>query len=80
VLLVIEIAVSSLTYDRETKTSLYARHGLREYWVIDANERRTWIHMDPMHGRWSSVVQRGANDVLTTPALPGFSIRLRDIV
>jgi hypothetical protein len=28
---------------------------------------------------WSSVVERGPQDVLTTLAVPGFSIRLADI-
>jgi Uma2 family endonuclease len=79
VLLVIEVAVSSLSYDRETKARLYAKHGIREYWVIDAHERRVWIHTGPSGEHWSSIVERGPDDILTTAALPGFSIRLRDI-
>ena len=79
VLLVIEIAVSSLTYDRRIKARLYARHGIREYWIIDANERRCWIHTAPSGDSWSSIVERGPNETLTTPMLPGFSIRLSDI-
>ena len=35
VLLVIEIADSSLRYDRDVKASLYARHGIVEYWLVD---------------------------------------------
>lgn len=79
VLLVVEISLSSLAYDRKTKARLYARHGIREYWVIDANERRTFIHTGPSADDWSSIVERGPDDVLTTPALPGFSFKLGDI-
>jgi Uma2 family endonuclease len=79
VLLIIEISVSSLTYDRKTKARLYARHGIREYWVIDANERRTWVHTGPTDDGWSSVVERSPDDVLTTPAVPGFALKLSDI-
>jgi Uma2 family endonuclease len=79
VLLVIEISASSLTYDRKTKARLYARHGLREYWVIDANERRAWIHTGPSGDGWTSIVERGPNEALTTAALPRFSIRLSEI-
>jgi Uma2 family endonuclease len=79
VLLIIEISVSSLTYDRKTKARLYARHGIREYWVIDANERRTFVHTRPSGDGWSSIVERGPDDVLTTPAVPGFSFKLGDI-
>jgi Uma2 family endonuclease len=78
--LLIEIAASSLAYDRGVKVRLYARHGIREFWVIDANERITWVHTSPSGDTWSSVVERGQQDVLTTPAVPGFSIRLADIV
>lgn len=40
VLLVIEVADTSLTYDLGTKVPLYARHGIPEVWVIDAARRR----------------------------------------
>ena len=77
--LLIEIAASSLAYDRGLKARIYARHGIREFWVIDANERMTWVHTAPSGDTWSSVVERGPQDVLTTPAVPGISIRLADI-
>ena len=35
-LLVIEVADSSLGYDLRVKAPLYARHGVRDYWVVDA--------------------------------------------
>lgn len=77
--LLIEIAASSLAYGRGVKARLYARHGFREFWLIDANERITWVHTAPSGEIWSSVVERGPQDALTTPAVPGFSIRLADI-
>jgi len=77
--LVVEVAVTSLAYDRGLKARLYARHGVRELWVIDANERTTWVHTGATGEQWSSVVKRGPQDTLTTAALPGFSIRLGEI-
>ncbi len=77
--LLIEVAVSSMSYDRETKARLYARHGIREYWVIDANERRTFVHTGPTADGWSSIVERGPDEALTTAALPGFALKLGDI-
>jgi Uma2 family endonuclease len=79
VLLLIEVAASSLTYDRRIKARLYARHGIREFWVVDANESITCIHTGPSGDGWASIVERGPNDVLTTAALPKFSIRLSQI-
>jgi len=79
VLLVVEIAVSSMDYDRKVKARLYARHGVREYWVIDALERITWVHTGPSGDGWGMIVERGPKDALTTSALPGFSIALAEI-
>jgi Uma2 family endonuclease len=77
--LVIEVAATTLTYDKGLKARLYARHRVKELWVIDANERVAWVHTGPRGDTWSSIVERGPNDALTTPALPGLSIRLAEI-
>jgi len=77
--LVIEVAVSSLSYDRGLKARIYAHHRVREFWVIDANERIAWIHTGPSGDGWTSVVELGPKEALTTPMLPGFSIRLGEI-
>ena len=79
VLPLIEVAASSLTYDRRIKARLYARHGIREFWVVDANECITWIHTGPSGDGWASIVERGPKEALTTTALPNFSIRLSEI-
>jgi Uma2 family endonuclease len=78
-LLLIEVADSSLQYDRRIKARFYACHGISEFWVIDANERITWIHSGPSGDGWSSILERAPSELLTTPALPNFSIRLADI-
>ncbi len=77
--LVIEVAATSLAYDRGLKARLYARHRVREFWVVDANERVAFVHTDPSGDVWSSVVEHGPQDALSTSALPGFSIRLGEI-
>jgi Uma2 family endonuclease len=78
-LLAIEVAASSLAYDRGPKARLYARHRVQEFWVVDANERITWIHTGPTDDGWSSIVERGPNETLTTPTLPNFKIKLGGI-
>ena len=47
VLLVVEVADSSLAYDLNTKAGLYAAHGVREYWVINTKNLETRVHRDP---------------------------------
>jgi Uma2 family endonuclease len=78
IVLAIEVAATSLAYDREYKAGLYARHKFQEYWVVDANARRTFQFASPRGKGWRRRDERGPDDVLTHPALPGFSIRLSD--
>jgi Uma2 family endonuclease len=51
VLLVIEVADTSLAYDLGVKVPLYARHGIPEVWVIDAMTRRTRLFRKPLGSR-----------------------------
>jgi Uma2 family endonuclease len=37
--LVVEVAESSLRFDREHKGSLYARSGIRDYWIVNLVDR-----------------------------------------
>jgi Uma2 family endonuclease len=53
VLLVVEIADSSLSYDLEVKAPLYAAFGVREYWVIDARSLVTTVHRQPGSGGYA---------------------------
>ena len=47
VLLVVEVAETSLAYDLGVKVPLYARHGIPEAWVIDAATRQTRVFREP---------------------------------
>jgi len=61
------------------KARLCARHRVKEFWVIDANEGITYVHTDPDGDGWSSIVKRGPQDASTTPTLAGLSVRLDEI-
>jgi Uma2 family endonuclease len=46
-LLVIEVADSSLAFDRTRNARVYARAGIPEYWIINVEERCIEVHRDP---------------------------------
>jgi Uma2 family endonuclease len=46
--LVVEVADSSLDYDRTDKASLYASAGIREYWVVNLPQRRLEVFRSPI--------------------------------
>ena len=66
VLLVVEIADTSLRADREIKAPLYARHGLPEYWLIDIAGRCVEVYQSPQEGHYQSV--RQVRDGVLAPA------------
>lgn len=78
VLLAIEVASSSLAYDRGRKARLYARHGVPEYWVVDVDERRAFVHAGPTGEGWERVEEHDPTVLLRplSPALSAFAVRL----
>ncbi len=45
--LVVEVALSSLDFDRERKASLYARAGRPEYWIVNLVDRVLEVRREP---------------------------------
>jgi Uma2 family endonuclease len=79
ILLAVEVSATSLAYDRGLKAQLYARHGFRELWVVDATRRATFVHQGPHGEGWRSIVERGPDELLIVAALPDFSMRLATV-
>jgi Uma2 family endonuclease len=52
VLLLIEVADTSLSYDRNVKIPLYAQHGIAECWLIDIKANRLEIFREPQDGEY----------------------------
>jgi Uma2 family endonuclease len=79
ILLAIEVTATSLAYDRGLKARLYASHGVNEFWVIDAERRRTFVHNGPGAAGWRTIAERSHDEALTSAALPGFLAKLGSI-
>ena len=65
VLLLIEIADSSLAFDLGPKCSLYARYGVCEYWVVDLIHEPVVTHHQPAQGAYQVTHRYGAGDALS---------------
>jgi Uma2 family endonuclease len=46
--LIVEVADTSLDYDRNKKASLYARAGIEDYWIINLNASRLEVYRNPI--------------------------------
>jgi Uma2 family endonuclease len=75
-LLAIEIADSSLSYDLGRKAQLCAEFGIAELWVMNAVNRETRIHRNPVNGAYADVTDHPAGAILSTPRVPGISLDL----
>lgn len=56
VLLIIEVADSSLRYDHKVKIPLYARHAIFEVWLVDLENGRLLLHQNPQAGQYQKVI------------------------
>ncbi len=74
ILLVIEIAESSLDYDREVKARVYGQSGVQEYWMVDLNDRSVSCCRDSMGGVYRRIRQYRAGESVAPEALPECSI------
>ena len=73
VLLLVEVAESSLAFDRGPKLALYARHGVPEVWIVDLAGRAVELCRGP--GPEGYAERRRVTEGMATPALvPGLDI------
>jgi Uma2 family endonuclease len=79
-LLIIEVAHSTLAYDLEIKTPLYALAEIPEVWVVDLPDGRVHIFREPSDNRYrvEQVVDR--TEVLRPAMLPSVQVPVRQIL
>lgn len=77
--LVVEVAMSSLRFDLNTKVPLYARHGVAECWVVDLTRQRLVRHRAPLQGAYTLVDEPDLGVALGVAALPGIGVDLRQL-
>ena len=77
--LVVEIlSPSTAARDKTFKRSLYARHGITEYWMVNLTEKTITILRLGERG-FEVVNTYGEGEILTSPTLRGFALSLDNI-
>ena len=74
VLLLVEVADTSLTYDRDAKSALYSQNGIGEYWLVDLVQDQVLVHRDPSPSGYRSVEVRRRGDKWAPLALPSLVV------
>jgi len=76
-MLVVEVADTTLSSDLTIKRDLYARAGVPEYWVLNMKGRKLIVHRDPKDGKYASTTTLTSRD---TVSIAGQSIRIADML
>lgn len=76
VLLLVEIADTTLGFDRDTKLPLYARHAVPEVWILDLATERLEIYREPAAGGYRRKLERSGTESIAPAALPAASLQV----
>jgi Uma2 family endonuclease len=85
--LLVEVADSSLRFDRREKDSLYARGGVQDYWIVNLVDRVVEVHRNPLRDvsgvfgwRYQSVERVASGGMVALLALPGVRVAVSDLL
>ena len=79
ILLVVEVADSSLRYDRTRKRQLYANAGIREYWVVSVEDEWVEIYRSGQGNGYEEARRFGGADPIAPLAFPDVVITVADL-
>lgn len=81
VLLLIEVADTSLAFDRETKRALYAAAGIAEYWILNLLDESLEIHRGPRpDGTYAEITTHPKDGVAEPLAQPGTAVAVAEML
>jgi Uma2 family endonuclease len=80
VLLAVEVADTSVEYDREAKVPLYARSGIRETWLVDLDAGVVEVYQAPSPQGYLQTQRLKPGDHLAPEAFPQVLLPLADIL
>jgi Uma2 family endonuclease len=85
--LIVEVAESSLAFDRGEKGSLYARAGIADYWILNLPDHVLEVYRDPVAAphaqyghRYGATLILRARDTASPLAAPTGAIRVADLL
>jgi Uma2 family endonuclease len=82
-LLVIEVSDTTLAFDRQTKSRVYAAAGIPEYWVLNLVDRRLEIFRTPFqapHAQFTQLTTLHPGDKISPLAAPHATIAVADLL
>jgi Uma2 family endonuclease len=84
--LVIEVADTTVSFDRTTKAQLYARAAIQEYWVVNLKSRLLEVHREPVASeepggsRYKRITKHTESETVTPLGAPGAAVLISDLL
>ena len=79
VFLLIEVSDSTLAKDRGRKSRLYARAGIRDYWIVNIDERCVEVRRDPEGGIYREIIVHRIGQGVRPLAFPDIALAVSRI-
>ena len=79
-LLVVEVADTTLAYDRDVKMPRYAAANVPEVWIENLEEQLLLVYRDPKGKSYSTLLTLTLNDSVSVQAFPDVTFQVRDLL
>ena len=79
VLLLIEVADTTVEYDRTIKLQLYAAHDIPEVWLFDLRRGVVEVNLEPTAKGYRRRLERKNTEILSPSLLPTVNVTLAEI-
>lgn len=76
IFLIIEVADTSLRYDREIKIPLYARHNIPQVWLVDLENKQLVMYSSPRNDQYEANKTITAYSHIDIQQIPNVTINL----
>lgn len=77
--LVVEVADTTLGFDRTRKQAIYAEAQIPEYWILNLVEGLLEVYREPKGSAYQTTLRLGRGEVVAPQAAPGAPFRVGDL-
>ena len=80
VLLLVEVADTSLAYDREEKLRAYGCAGIADVWIVNLTEQTVEVYREPHFAGYTSTTVLRAGDQVAPQAFPDVTVDVAELL
>ena len=80
VLLLVEVSRSTLEYDRNTKSQMYAENGIADYWIVNLRSRKLEVYRQPEADAYVDLRVYDETEAVAPLAAPNALVRVSDLL